>query len=71
MMPSETMPATITAVSRMPLKRCSKAPASSSMANTTPASGVLKAAAMPAAPPARMKRDAAFGSRKPIQRPNV
>jgi hypothetical protein len=33
-------------------RRCSKAEASSSMAKATPASGVLKAAATPAAPPA-------------------
>jgi hypothetical protein len=35
-----------------PLARASMRPASSSIANTTPASGALKAAAMPAAPPA-------------------
>ena len=46
-MPASTMPATI-----RPLLRCSGERDSSSMANMTPASGVLKAAAMPAAPPA-------------------
>ncbi len=70
MMPSETTPPTITAVSSRPLKRCSKVPASSSIANTTPASGVLNAAAMPQAPPARMKREEAFGSVKPKRRPS-
>jgi len=35
-----------------PLLRCSRREASSSMANITPASGALNAAAMPAAPPA-------------------
>jgi hypothetical protein len=33
-------------------RRCSKAEASSSIAKATPASGVLNAAATPAAPPA-------------------
>ena len=46
------MPATITAVSTMPEARLSNERLSSSMANTTPASGVLNAAATPAAPPA-------------------
>ena len=41
-----------TAVSTVPLVRCSKEWLSSSMANTTPPSGVLNAAATPAAPPA-------------------
>src|SRR3546814_2966787 len=58
----------MTAVNSRPLKRCSKVPASSSIANTTPASGVLNAAAMPTAPPARMKREAALGSVKPKRR---
>ncbi|MCY1396190.1 hypothetical protein D9M71_111510 [compost metagenome] len=48
------MPPSSTAVSSRPLKRCSKVLLSSSMANTTPPSGVLNAAAMPAAPPARI-----------------
>ena len=43
----------MTAVSTVPLARASKEWASSSMAKTMPASGVLKAAEMPAAPPAR------------------
>ena len=38
-----------------PLLRCSKDLDSSSMANITPPSGVLKAAAIPAAPPAIIK----------------
>ena len=46
------MPATITAVSTVPRVRDSNEWPSSSMANTTPASGVLNAAATPAAPPA-------------------
>ncbi len=70
MMPSDTTPPMITAVSSRPLKRCSNVPASSSIAKTTPASGVLNAAAMPAAPPARMKREAALGSVKPKRRPS-
>ncbi len=61
----------MTAVSTMPLKRCSNVPASSSIANTTPASGVLNAAAMPAPPPARMKREIAFGSSKPRRLPTA
>ena len=69
MTPSDTTPPMITAVSSRPLKRCSNVPASSSIANTTPANGVLNAAAMPAAPPARMKRDAALGSLKPKRLP--
>jgi hypothetical protein len=47
MMPSDTRPPMNTAVSNKPLKRCSNVPASSSIANITPASGVLNAAAMP------------------------
>ena len=39
------------------------------MANTTPASGVLNAAAIPAAPPASRKWPAWRGSRKPSARP--
>jgi hypothetical protein len=38
-----------------PLLRCSGVRESSSIANTTPASGALNAAAMPAAPPAMSK----------------
>ena len=53
-MPSEARPAKITAIRTRPLARCSKALLISSMAKTTPASGVLKAAAMPAAEPARI-----------------
>ena len=60
----------ITAVSSSPLKRCSNVPASSSIANTTLASGVLNAVAMPAAPPARMKREAAWiGKAEPPAEP--
>jgi hypothetical protein len=69
MMPSETTPPMNTAVSSRPLKRCSNVPASSSIAKMTPARGVLNAAAMPAAPPARMNREAALGSVKPKRRP--
>ncbi len=46
------MPPSTIAVMIRPLLRCSGERASSSMANTTPANGVLKAAAIPAAPPA-------------------
>ena len=46
------MPAMITALSTVPEVRDSKEWLSSSIANTTPASGVLNAAAIPAAPPA-------------------
>ncbi len=46
------MPAIITAPMTRMATRCSYAAASSSMAKATPASGVLNAAATPAAPPA-------------------
>ncbi len=40
---------------RVPLVRCSNDPDSSSIANTIPANGALKAADTPAAPPATIK----------------
>jgi len=49
------MPETITAAKIVALVRGSKERHNSSIANTTPASGVLKAAATPAAPPARIR----------------
>ncbi len=49
------IPAITTAVSMVPLVRSSKLRAISSMAKTIPASGVLKAAAIPAAPPAMIR----------------
>ena len=45
------MPEMITAVSTRPDVRASNEWLSSSIANTTPANGVLNAAAIPAAPP--------------------
>ena len=45
-------PASTMAATSRPLERCSGRRASSSIANMTPASGALKVAAMPAAPPA-------------------
>ena len=49
------MPAKITAVTTMPLVRCENERLISSIANTTPASGALNAAAIAAAPPARIR----------------
>lgn len=65
------MPPISTAVRMTPLRLCSKRGLSSSMANTTPASGVLKAAAIPAAPPAMIRPEPAFLACKPRRRPNV
>ncbi len=48
-------PEMTTQVSMVPLVRCSNERASSSIPNTIPASGVLKAAATPAAPPALIR----------------
>ena len=56
------------AVISRPLLRDSSLRDSSSMANTTPASGALKAAAMPAAPPATSRPWLVMAERGPSQR---
>ena len=65
-------PARITVVSVVPLVRSSNDRDSSSMANTIPASGVLNAAATPAAPPASTSAWRCPGNRLPgINRPTL
>ncbi len=55
----------------VPLVRCSKEWASSSIPNTMPARGVLKAAATPAAPPALIRARCLVTSVSPANRPTV
>ena len=59
-------PAAITAAMIRPLVRVSKARLISSMPNTMPASGVLKAAATPAAAPARIRPGWRRGEKRPM-----
>ncbi len=63
-----TSPPTTMAATMRPLLRCSGERDNSSMANITPANGVLNAAAMPAAPPATSRPCAVTAERLGNQR---